>query len=207
MTRIVTTRNESLNSADRNTPLDDDEIEGLIPANIQSKAELNAWEAVNIGQATAWAYGRAHVNILRVETLKELHRRMFGATWNWAGTFRKSDKNISSYPWSQVPMLARNLIEDTRVQYDGSEKSDVAADDIAMRFHHRLVQIHPWPNGNGRHARLATTLLLREWLRPAFTWGQISDGGSSEDVRRRYITALQAADGGEFKALQEFVRS
>ncbi len=207
MTRIVSTRNESLNSADRNTPLDDDEIEGLLPVNSQSKAELNAWEATNIGQAIAWAYGRAHVNILRVETLKELHRRMFGATWNWAGTFRKSDKNISQYPWPQVPMLVREMIEDTRAQYNVSEKSDVAVDDIAMRFHHRLVQIHPWPNGNGRHARLATNLLLREWQHAAFTWGEAAGAGPSEAVRRLYISALQAADGGKFSALQEFVRS
>lgn len=203
----MTTKTDALTDEDGNTPLDDDEIEGLIPRQIQSRQELNAWEATNIGQAIAWAYGRAHINILRVEKLRELHRRMFGATWNWAGTFRKSDKNISPCPWPQVPILVRDLIDDTRAQYDASDKSDTAADDIAMRFHHRLVQIHPWPNGNGRHARLATNLSLREWRRPAFTWGESADGGPPDAVRRRYLSALQAADGGKFEALQKFVRS
>ena len=207
MRRVVTTKNDGLDAAEGNTPLDEDKIEGLIPAHVQTRVELNAWEATNIGHAIEWAYGRAHVDVLSVETLQELHRRMFGATWSWAGTFRKSDKNISPHQWAQVPMLMRELVGDTRAQYVASDRTAVALDEIAMHFHHRLVQIHPWPNGNGRHARLATDLLLREWNRPAFTWGDAVSDKSGEAVRRRYISALRATDGGEFEALRRFVRS
>ena len=207
MKQVVPTKNDGLDAAEGNTPLDEAEIEGLIPAHVQTRAELNAWEATNIGHAIEWAYGRAHVDVLSVETLQELHRRMFGATWNWAGTFRKSDKNISPHHWPQVPVMVRDLAMDTRAQYLASDKSPPLLDDIAMRFHHRLVQIHPWPNGNGRHARLATDLLLREWNRPAFTWGDAAGTGFGDAVRRAYIDALRAADAGEFEAQRQFVRS
>jgi Fic-DOC domain mobile mystery protein B len=203
----MTTKNEAPDTGDGNTPLDEDAIRGLIPSDVHTRAELNAWEATNIGHAIAWAYGRAHVGILSVETLLELHRRMFGATWSWAGTFRKSDNYISPHHWAQVPMLMRELVGDTQAQHVASNKAAAALDDIAVRFHHRLVQIHPWPNGNGRHARLATDLLLREWNRPAFTWGDAAGAGFGDTVRRGYIAALRAADAGEFEALRRFARS
>jgi Fic-DOC domain mobile mystery protein B len=199
-------RNE-LFDAEGNTPLDDDEIDGLIPSHIRTRIELNAWEATNIAAAVAWAYGRADVRILSVETLRELHRRMFGATWAWAGAFRTSDKSISPHHWLQMPAMMRDLVHDTRVQRDGSDDSGRALDEIAMRFHHRLVHIHPWPNGNGRHARLATDLLLRDWNRPAFTWGNAAAARSTDSIRRKYLGALEAADGGMFEALREFIRS
>lgn len=202
----MTTKNDGFDAAEGNTPLDEDEIVGLIPAHVQTRAELNSWEATNIGHAIEWAYGRAHVDVLSVETLQELHRRMFGATWTWAGTFRRADKNISPHHWPQVPVLVVDLVMDVRAQYEANEKSPPLLDDIAMRFHHRLVRIHPWPNGNGRHARLATDLLLREWNRPRFSWGDAASDGSGEDVRRRYISALRAADSGDFAALRSFVR-
>ena len=203
----MTTKNEAPDTGDGNTALDEDAIGGLVPSDVHTRAELNAWEATNIGHAIAWTYGRAHVDILSVETLQELHRRMFDATWSWAGTFRKSDNYVSPHHWTQVPMLMRELVDDTRAQHVASDKAAAALDDIAMRFHHRLVQIHPWPNGNGRHARLATDLLLREWNRPAFTWGDAAGAGFGNAVRRGYIDALRAADAGEFVALRRFARS
>jgi Fic-DOC domain mobile mystery protein B len=203
--RIVTAAGDALFDAEGNTPLDEDEIDGLIPSHIRTRAELNAWEATNIGDAVAWAYGRAHLGILSVEILRDLHRRMFGATWRWAGAFRTSDKSISPHHWPQVPALMRELVDDTRVQRETSMAG--VPDEIAMRFHHRLVHIHPWPNGNGRHARLATDLLLREWNRAAFTWGNATGAGSADFVRRSYLAALEAADGGAFDALRAFIRS
>lgn len=197
----------ALFDAEGNTPLDEDEIDGLIPPHIRTRAELNAWEATNINDAVAWAYGRAHVDVLSVETLRDLHRRMFGDTWAWAGAFRTSDKSISPYHWPQVPVMMRDVAHDTRAQRDASDRTADASDEIAMRFHHRLVHIHPWPNGNGRHARLATDLLLRELKRPAFTWGFADEAQSAENVRRRYLRALEAADGGAFDSLRAFVRS
>jgi Fic-DOC domain mobile mystery protein B len=202
----MTQARSRLADADGATPLDEDEIAGLIPTNVQTRAELNAWEATNIAEAVAWAYGRSHVNILQMETLRALHRRMFGATWTWAGTFRRSDNNISPYYWTQVPTLVSDLVDDTRVRHSDHEPSNAGTDEIAIRFHHRLVRIHPWPNGNGRHARLATDLLLREWNRPAFTWGGAAEA-NGDDVRRGYLSALRAADAGSFEELLRFARS
>jgi Fic-DOC domain mobile mystery protein B len=198
-------RDDIFLTEDGNTPLDEDAIAGLIP-DVRTRAGLNAWEATNIGHAIAWAYGRAHVDILSVETLRALHRRMFDATWRWAGEFRRSENPVSPYHWAQVPVMMHELVEDSLGQYAASERSAASLDEITMRFHHRLVRIHPWTNGNGRHARLAADLLLREWNRPAFTWGSATGAAVSEVVRRRYVAALRAADVGELDALRRFVR-
>lgn len=145
------------------------------------------------------------VDVLSITALKDLHWRMFGHTWSWAGTYRKTDKNISPYRWAQVPDLMENLVANTQARSDASDRSPEELDDIALRFHHELVHIHPWPNGNGRHARLATDLLLQSWRRPSFTW---SEGASlsGTDLRSRYITALQRADAGDLSILRQFVR-
>ena len=189
------------------TPLDDEELEGLIPDHLHTRAELNQWEAVNVAQGLAWASGRRAFDPLSVDAMKRLHRRMFGDTWKWAGSFRRSDKNISPYHWTDVAVLMRELVQNTRTQYDASDKSPGALDDLAMRFHHRLVYIHPWPNGNGRHARLAADLVLRYWDRPSFTWGSANTLAPEGESRRCYVAALRAADGGNYQPLGEFVRS
>jgi Fic-DOC domain mobile mystery protein B len=191
-----------------NTPLEDDEIEGIIPGHIQTRSHLNEWEALNIARAHEWlATRRSETGVLDVSFLRELHRQMFGATWKWAGTFRRSDRNISPHNWSQVPGLMGDLVRNAAAQYDASNQTLQEIDAIAVRFHHALVLIHPWPNGNGRHARLATDLLLEEWSRPAFTWGGGGDLNAIGAAREVYVRALQKADAGDFAPLAGFVRS
>ncbi len=190
-----------------NTPLDDEEFDGLIPSHLATKAELNQWEGLNIAQAHAWLSRRRSIDVLSVDFLRELHRQMFGETWTWAGESRRSNKNISRYDWTQVPVLLRELVENTRAQYDASDKTPEALDEIATRFHHQLVRIHPWPNGNGRHSRLATDLLLEQSGRPAFTWGSRADLTRAGGPRTNYIAALRRADDGDLRPLREFVRS
>lgn len=187
------------------TPVDPDEAHALLPGHLQTQPQLNQWEALNIARAFRWGSRRRGEDWLSTSALKELHQRMFGETWRWAGTYRTSDKNISPYRWTQVPELMENAVANTRTRYESSDESPAALDDIAMRFHHELVHIHPWPNGNGRHARLATDLLLRSWGRPLFTWGS-SASGSDADLRARYITALRHADRGDYSLLMPFVR-
>lgn len=187
------------------TPVDPDEAHALVPGHLQTQAQLNQWEALNIARASRWASRRRGENWLSTSALKELHRRMFGETWRWAGTYRTSDKNISPYRWTQVPELMENLVANTRTRYESSDKSPEELDDIALRFHHELVHIHPWPNGNGRHARLATDLLLRSWGRPPFTWGERAKLSDTE-LRARHITALQHAGAGDYSLLRRFVR-
>jgi len=192
-------------AGDGNTPLEEDELEGLIPTHLATRAELNQWEARNLELADEWIAERL-LDVLDVAVLKELHRRMFGQTWEWAGTFRRSQKNISPFDWAEVPRLMKDLVENTRVQYDACKGDGDALDRLAARFHHELVRTHPWPNGNGRHARRATDLLLRMWNRPPFSWGAQRGDLEASAIRDRYIEALRHADAHEYSRLYDFVR-
>jgi Fic-DOC domain mobile mystery protein B len=189
-----------------NTPLDHDETEGLIPDHIVTRAELNEWEAENIRAAMAWASTRP-LDMLDEKQLRTLHQKMFEKTWRWAGRYRTSNKSIGSYAWHEVPRLIRDLLANTKAQHAAAKHSPDELDRMAARFHHQLVLIHPWPNGNGRHAREATDVLLRRWGQPAFTWGAAMPRDGEWDVRQEYLRALRAADGGDLALLMRFVRS
>jgi Fic-DOC domain mobile mystery protein B len=185
------------------TPLDKSEIEGLLPTHITTLGQLDRWEQDNINEALAWLERHRSPDILSEEFVKLLHRRMFCNVWKWAGKFRQSDKNIG-VNWHQIPVELKKLCDDVRYWL---EKKTFPEDETAARFHHRLVSIHPFPNGNGRHARLMTDLLLENILaRPRFTWGN-ADLARSGDDRKRYIESLHAADGGDYGSLLKFARS
>jgi Fic-DOC domain mobile mystery protein B len=183
------------------TLLDVDERAGLIPGHITTQGELNEWEQLNILQGESWAR-KQRKDILSETFLRQLHAQMFGETWKWAGGFRKSDKNIG-VDWLTIGVELKKLLDDTRYQI---EHASYPPDEIAGRFHHRLVAIHPFPNGNGRHARLLADLLVERLGRPRFTWGSRSLVDASA-TRRAYIAALQAADARDIAALLEFARS
>lgn len=187
------------------TPLDPDEKEGLIPKHITTQGELNAWEQFNIIKGARWAQRQLNKDILDDVFLRELHRRMLGDTWTWAGTYRRSDKNIGC-DWRQVSTGVRNLLEDTKYQV---EHAVMEADELATRFHHKLVFIHPFPNGNGRHSRLITDLLLQKMGRQPFSWGNQGYAAlvSQGELRANYLAALQAADRGDIARLLAFARS
>lgn len=191
---------------DGNTPLDEDESAGLIPGHIARRAELNEWEAENIRAAIAWA-GVRTPDMLDERALRTLHKKMFEKTWRWAGKYRTSNTSIGPYPWHEVPRLIRDLLENTKSQYQAAKRSPDELDEVATRFHHQLVLIHPWPNGNGRHAREATDLLLRRWGRPPFSWGAASKHAGNQELRQEYLRALRAADGGNVDLLMRFVRT
>jgi Fic-DOC domain mobile mystery protein B len=185
------------------TPLDPDEAEGLLLSHITTREELDRWEQDNISEATAWLEKRKKKDILTQEFMKALHRRMFGNVWRWAGKFRQSDKNIGS-PWWRIPEDLKNLCSDVRMWI---ESKTFPPDEIAVRFHHRLVQIHPFPNGNGRHARLMADLLTEEVLgKRRFSWGA-ADLTRRGNSRERYIEALKAADELDYGPLLAFARS
>ncbi len=186
---------------DAATPLTAEEREELIPSYITLRSELNEAEQANILETGEWAFARKR-EVLDERFLTNLHKRMFGRVWRWAGKFRHSNKNIGVDAY-RIPQELRLLLEDCRYWI---EHETYAPDEIATRFHHRLVFIHPFPNGNGRHARLATDLLLVALDCPRFTWGQVNlvDAG---ETRQAYITALRAADKHDIGPLLEFVRS
>ncbi len=186
---------------DASTPLTEEEREDLIASYITLRAELNEAEQANILEAEEWAFSRKR-DVLNERFLTGLHKRMFGRVWRWAGTFRRTARNIGVDAY-RIPVDLRHLNDDCRYWI---EHGTYAPDEIAVRFHHRLVQIHPFPNGNGRHARMATDLLLVSMSRPRFSWGQVNLVDLGE-TRQAYVAALRAADSHDIGPLQEFVRS
>lgn len=184
------------------TPLDPDDAAGLIPSHIATQGQLNAWEFQNVAEGRAWALARKRKELLTADFARELHRRMFGETWKWAGSFRKKGTNPGIDP-TNIPVELKKLFDDVAYQI---EHESMPLDGIAARFHHRLTEIHPFPNGNGRHARLMTDILLTVNGAEPFDWGN-SDLVAAGEVRDRYIAALRAADGRDHSPLQEFVRS
>jgi Fic-DOC domain mobile mystery protein B len=186
------------------TPLDPDESEGLIPGHIVTRGELNEAEEANIARGFAWAVGAIRGrSVLSDEFAYELHRRMFMDVWEWAGSTRSTNKNIGIDKFG-IRVAVRDLMADA-VVWQGS--GVYPADEIAVRLHHRLVAIHPFPNGNGRHARMMGDLfLLNEGLHP-LPWGR--HRGSvleTRQLRSEYISALREADRGTVAPLLAFAR-
>lgn len=187
-----------------NTPLSADEQADLIP-DLATKEELNEWERQNILEAYAWALAPSSLrrrDPLIESYVRDLHLRMFDQTWKWAGVYRTTEKNIG-VPHHEIRERLAALLGDARYWV---EHGTYPPDELAVRFHHRLVLIHPFANGNGRHARLMADVLGQRQDRPVFTWG----GGNlvhASDFRRRYIDALQAADAGDIGPLLAFARS
>ena len=182
------------------TPIDADEALGLIPAHLTLQRELNEYEEANILEATEWLFGRRRGDPLDDQFVHTVHRRMFNHTWQWAGEARRSDKNIG-VRWFEIPVRLHEMLGDVRTQIEYKAYSPV---EIAARYHHRLVSIHVFPNGNGRHARLMADLLLAQLEDHRFEWGRGSLASAGE-LRDRYIAALRAADGGDCRPLLEFL--
>ncbi len=185
------------------TPLEPEELKDLLPQHISTQEQLNAWEQQNILLAEEWALKSRNKDIVSIDFIRELHRKMFDQTWRWAGKFRLTAKNIG-IDWYQIPIELKKLCDD--VQYQMTHQT-FQLDEIAVRFHHRLVWIHAFPNGNGRHARLIADVLLTKNGSPRFTWGKNQDLQKATPIRTQYIQALRLADGGNYSHLLTFVRS
>ncbi|WP_347336811.1 mobile mystery protein B [Coxiella burnetii] len=142
------------------------------------------------------------VEIATLDFVKKVHRRMFGKTWRWAGQFRTSNKNIG-VDWVGIPVELRVLVDDLRYQL---KNKSYPLDELAVRFHHRLVAVHPFVNGNGRHARLMTDILLLSQGEKRFSWGMAEDLIVKSPVRKKYISALRAADKLDYAPLLTFVK-
>jgi Fic-DOC domain mobile mystery protein B len=192
-----------LTTSEGNTPLSPEELVDLIPS-LATKEELNEWERENILLGREWALKdrTPPTDMLRDDYVRKLHLKMFDETWKWAGQYRKTEKNLG-VPIYQIREQLGVLLADTRYWI---ENRTYSPDEIAIRFHHRLVVIHPFANGNGRHARLmADTLALKLGTQP-FTWGG-KDLATAGEARDRYLKAMRQADAGDIKPLLEFARS
>jgi len=183
------------------TPLTPEEQRDLIPAHIAYRSELNEAEQENIARAQDWAL-KSRRDPLNEKFVTDLHKQMLGDVWRWAGKFRTSQRNLG-IPFYEIPAALLQLLHDVKAWI---EYQSYAPDEIAVRLHHRLVHIHPFPNGNGRHARLMADLLIMRLGRERFSWGRESLREAG-DVRGRYIAALQAADNHDTRPLLAFARS
>jgi len=191
------------NYPDGATPLTSDEVKGLLQPHITTHAELNEWEQSNILSAESWAFSRKRSDHTSERCIRRVHKKMFGNTWKWAGSFRSTEKNLGLRPGYQISEGIRTLIDDVEFWL---EHETYPIDEIAARFHHKLVFIHPFPNGNGRHARLMANIMLFNLGASLFTWGS-GDLYNTGEVRQRYILALREADRSNFDPLLLFVRS
>jgi Fic-DOC domain mobile mystery protein B len=187
------------------TPLDEDEKEGLLIPTITTRGELDEFEQLNIEEAVQWVYSRtwSKESIFTESFIRKLHKRMFGDVWAWAGVFRTTDKNLGIDKW-QIPMALRDLLNDAVYWVDHNTFSP---DETAIRFKHRIVSIHCFTNGNGRHSRLIADIIIDKiYKRPVFSWGssKLEPSGVS---RTKYLQSLRKADEQQYEALLEFSRS
>jgi Fic-DOC domain mobile mystery protein B len=187
-----------------NTPLTPDEQADLIPS-LGTKEELNEFESLNILEAYSWALDHKNIrrnDVLSEPYLRDLHRRMFDQTWRWAGTYRATERNLGIAHYLIREQIGV-LLGDTQYWIGNTTFS---ADEICVRFHHRLVSIHPFPNGNGRHSRLMADVLATSLATSPFSWGgaSITEHGT---LRESYISALRAADSNNIAPLLIFARS
>ncbi len=183
------------------TPLDPDEMEGLEFKHITTRGELNQLEQANIQDGLLWLKRKRNSDVFTEEFLRELHRQLFGNVWTWAGKFRITGKNIG-VDAVQIPIELRLLFDDTRYWVEHKTYPPL---ELAVRFHHRLVFIHAFPNGNGRHARIMADAILEKILKTTpIDW---TGGHSLETMSKRrsdYIAALRSADRGDIDPLLKF---
>ncbi len=187
------------------TPLDEDEKRELIPS-IVSREDLDAFEQENILEARKWIMQRpvlAKLDIFTEKFILSLHKHMYGHVWKWSGTYRKTNKNIG-IEYYQIPTELHQLLSDARYWL---ENETYSITDQAIIFHHRLVKIHLFPNGNGRHARLCADAIIAKYGGKKLLWGSQSDLTRPDEIRKLYIAALREADHGNYEPLLIFAKS
>ncbi|SEL31575.1 mobile mystery protein B [Chitinophaga rupis] len=189
------------------TPLDEDEKEDLLIPSITTRGELDEVEQRNIEEAILWTIRRRRKftpeEILSVAFIKEVHVKMLGGVWAWAGSFRKTNKNIG-VDKHLISTDLKMLLDDCKFWIENKTFSE---DEIALRFKHRIVSIHCFSNGNGRHSRLMADIIIEKIFgRPVFTWGE-KDLVQHSEVRTLYLKALRAADKSNYDLLIQFARS
>jgi Fic-DOC domain mobile mystery protein B len=194
-----------INYLDGQTPLSEEELEGLKISSITTREELDEFEQLNIEKAIQWTLGKKihSKDLFSEKFLKDLHKRMYGEVWKWAGSFRTSEKNlgIKSY---LIPVQLKQLLDDATFWYANNV---FTPEEVAVRFKHQLVSIHCFANGNGRHSRLMADLIMEKlYQQPFLTWGDSSLVKSNEK-RKAYINAIQIADRHDLKQLIMFAKS
>ncbi len=190
------------NDEDGATPLDPNELGGLKFKHITKRGELDHLEQANIQQGLDWLARKKGIDILSEQFIKELHLKLFGEVWCWAGKFRTTERNIGIDPL-QISVQLRLLLDDVKFWIENKTYPPL---EIAARFHHRLVFIHPFPNGNGRHARIMTDILLTRILdHEPVNWSGGYNSQKMSEQRSNYIDALKSADQNDIQPLIDYI--
>ncbi|HLG38061.1 MAG TPA: mobile mystery protein B [Chitinophagaceae bacterium] len=190
---------------DNQTPLEEDEKEGLLIKSITTRAELDEFEQQNIEKAMFWLKSKKFTatDILTEKFVRELHRHMYAGVWKWAGEFRRTDKNIGTDK-HHISTALKQLLDDCLYWI---QQHSFPGEEIAIRLKHRIVQIHCFANGNGRHSRLMADIMMEKIFHlPPFTWGAANLIKQST-LRTAYIQALKKADAGDYNELIAFAKS
>lgn len=195
----------SLDYNDGQSPLEEEEKEDLLIKTVTTQTELDELEQLNIEKAVAWTIGKKFkpATIFTEQFIKKVHKQMFGDVWKWAGSFRKSEKNIG-VEWIKIAVELKYLLDDIK---NWIVKETYPPDEIAIRFKHRLVKIHCFPNGNGRHSRLMADIIIESvFEKDVFSWHS-SNMVKPDETRKEYIAASRAGDRGNIQPLIEFARN
>ena len=186
------------------TKLSEEELEGLKIPSISTRGELDEFEQLNIEKAIEWTLSLKiePEQLFTEKFILNVHKKMYCDVWKWAGSFRKSEKNIGIKSYS-IGVELKKLLDDAMYWFENKTYSN---EEIAIRFKHRIVSIHCFPNGNGRHSRLIADLIMTKLFnKPYFTWGH-SNLVKANEVREKYINALQEADNQNFAPLIAFAK-
>src|SRR5690554_6894726 len=190
---------------DGQTPIDEDEKEGLLIETISTKLELDEFEQLNIEEALQWVFSKKFKakQIFTEKFICDLHKRMYGNIWQWAGQFRKTNKNIG-VDRHQISTQLKMLCDDALFWIENNTYPPL---EIAIRFKHRIVSIHCFPNGNGRHSRLMADIIIEKLFgEEPFSWGT-SNLSKANDTRATYLKAVKLADQHNYKLLLDFAKS
>lgn len=190
---------------DGQTPLSEDDKNGLLIDTITTQGELDEFEQKNVIKGIEWTYGKniSIEKLLSEEYLVQLHKKMYGEVWKWAGNLRRTETNIGVQP-HMIGIELRQLLDDVKYWTENKVYRPI---EIALRFKHRLVSIHCFPNGNGRHSRLMADLIMEKLYNESFfNWGG-SGLVKADELRNRYISALREADNGNLEDLIGFAQS
>jgi Fic-DOC domain mobile mystery protein B len=190
---------------DGQTPLDEEEKEGLLISTITTHGELDEFEQQNIEKAIEWTLGRKSKaeKIITEGFVRELHHKMFGDVWKWAGEFRHTNKNLGC-DWKQVSTELKKLNDDFKYWLENKTYSE---EEIAIRYKHRIVSIHCFSNGNGRHSRLMGDVIISHVFgKKVFTWGGANLNKTGEP-RKNYLNAIRQADKDVILPLMEFAKT
>ncbi|MBT3180296.1 MAG: mobile mystery protein B [Candidatus Marinimicrobia bacterium] len=187
------------------TPITEEEKEGLMIQTISNRKELDEFEQLNIETAVEWSLKQKFTaeRILTTKFILDVHKRMFNKTWKWAGKIRTSNKNLGIDKF-QINQEMKVVCDDCKYWIENNTYSD---EEIAIRFKHRIVSVHPFPNGNGRHSRLCADILISHvFNKDVFSWGRFNLVKPG-DSRKKYLEAIYVADNGDIRSLLEFART